>query len=122
MIKKTRNSAKYALMSQVSIFFVMMFSSLLMRKKIILLSVFWAGIVAIVPIIVFASVHFYYRGARQAKQIVNGFYKGEALKMMTTAVLFGFVFSQFHLEPRVFFGAYILMITVPWFIELGARD
>jgi len=118
MNKKIRHSPKYALTyRQLRLLAALMVFAYIGNKHLIL-SVFLAGIVAIVPVVVFASVHFYYSGARQANKIATNFYKGEALKIFTAAVLFMSVFLFAHVEPGVFFGTYILISIAPWFVGL----
>ncbi len=76
------------------------------------------GLVSIVPTAYFAAKLFKYNGARAARQIVNGFYKGEALKIAMTAVLFTVVFKFFTIIPLVFLSVYITVQMVFWFAPL----
>ena len=73
------------------------------------------GLVCIIPNAYFASRLFKYQGARAAKLIVNSFYKGEALKIFLSIVLFTAVFVLCRITPLAFFTAYILILMTHWF-------
>lgn len=73
------------------------------------------GLVCVVPNAYFARALFLHSGARAAKQIVNGFYRGEALKLMLSAALFTLVFKCFKVDPLVFFVAYMAAQMMVWF-------
>ncbi|WP_454784826.1 ATP synthase subunit I [Legionella sp. WA2024007413] len=76
------------------------------------------GMVCIVPNAYFASKLFKYQGARSARQIVNSFYKGEALKIVISIFLFTAVFLLFKITPLAFFAAYIMIQMTHWFAPL----
>ena len=78
------------------------------------LSAVLGGLVCIIPNAYFASTLFKYQGARAAKQIVNSFYKGEALKIILSIILFTLVFVLFRITPVVFFGTYIAIQLTHW--------
>lgn len=73
------------------------------------------GMVCIIPNAYFASRVFKYQGARAAKQIVNSFYKGEALKIILSIFLFTAVFVLCRITPLAFFASYILVLMTHWF-------
>lgn len=73
------------------------------------------GAVCIIPNAYFASKLFKYQGARAAKQIVNSFYKGEALKIILSIFLFTAVFLLYRITPLAFFLSYILVLMTHWF-------
>ncbi|KTD44874.1 F0F1 ATP synthase subunit I [Legionella quateirensis] len=73
------------------------------------------GIVCIIPNAYFASKLFRHQGARAAKQIVNSFYKGEAVKIILSIFLFTAVFVFFKITPLAFFTSYILVLMTHWF-------
>lgn len=73
------------------------------------------GIVCVIPNACFASKLFKYQGARSAKQIVNSFYQGEALKIVLSIILFTAVFVLFRITPLVFFASYIVVLMTHWF-------
>ena len=76
------------------------------------------GMVCIVPNAYFASKLFKYQGARSARQIVNSFYKGEALKIVISIFLFTAVFLLFKITPLAFFASYIMVLMTHWFAPL----
>ena len=76
------------------------------------------GLVNIVPTTYFATKLFQYQGARAARQIVNSFYKGEAMKIALTVLLFIVVFKFFNIIPLVFLSVYIAIQMVFWFAPL----
>lgn len=77
-------------------------------------SVALGGLVAFLPMCVFAKKLFAYHGAQAAKKIVHGFYSGEALKLMLSIVLFILVFLFFKIEPLSFFLMYIAVVMSHW--------
>ena len=76
------------------------------------------GIVAIVPSALFAKNMFRYQGARAARQIVKSFYFGEALKILSTAILFALVFIVYKVAPLAFFFTYIMVLMTYWLAPL----
>lgn len=82
------------------------------------ISALLGGLVAIVPSALFAKSMFRYQGARAARQIVKGFYIGEALKILSTAVLFTLVFVLYKVAPLAFFFTYIVVLMTHWFAPL----
>lgn len=76
------------------------------------------GLVCVVPNTLFVIKLFKHNGARAARQIVNGFYKGEALKLTLSILLFALVFKFLKINPLVFFVAYIAAQMVFWFAPL----
>ncbi len=82
------------------------------------ISAMLGGMVAIVPSILFAKKMFRYQGARAARQIVKNFYIGEALKILSTAILFTLVFVLYKIAPLVFFFTYIVVLMNYWFAPL----
>jgi ATP synthase protein I len=78
-------------------------------------SVILGGLVCIIPNMYFAIKLFRHQGARAIKQIVNGFYVGEALKIMLTMILFTVVLVLFRITPLAFFGSYFTILMTHWF-------
>lgn len=76
------------------------------------------GLVAILPSALFAKKLFRYQGARAASQIVKSFYFGEALKLLSTAILFTLVFIVYKVAALAFFLTYILVLMTYWFAPL----
>ncbi len=77
-------------------------------------SAFLGGVVCIIPNALFAARLFKYQGARVAKQIVNNFYKGEALKIGLSVLLFSLVFAFCNIVPLAFFTSYVLVLMTHW--------
>jgi len=82
------------------------------------LSAIAGGLVCVLPNAYFVSKLFKHSGAHSARQIVNGFYKGEAMKLMLSVALFALVFKFLNVNPLVFFVAYITAQMVFWFAPL----
>ena len=82
------------------------------------ISALLGGLLSAIPTAYFAMKCFKYHGARAAKQIVNNFYKGEAVKIALSLILFMLVFKFFHPIPLVFFSAYIAVQMVFWLTPL----
>lgn len=76
------------------------------------------GLICVIPNICFGRMVFKHRGARAAKQIVSSFYKGEALKMVLTIILFALVFINYSVAPLAFFLTYIIVQLSHWFVPL----
>ncbi|OGV28558.1 MAG: hypothetical protein A3E88_06400 [Legionellales bacterium RIFCSPHIGHO2_12_FULL_35_11] len=81
-------------------------------------SVLVGSFVYIVPNFVFARKIFRYHGAKYAKNIANSFYKGEAIKIALSVVLFAVVFKFMNVTPIGFFCAYISMQLLMWIVPL----
>ncbi|KTD57170.1 ATP synthase subunit I [Legionella sainthelensi] len=82
------------------------------------ISALLGGVVCIIPNAYFATKLFKYQGARSARQIVNSFYKGEALKIFISIFLFTVVFLFFKITPLAFFVSYIMILMTHWFAPL----
>lgn len=78
------------------------------------ISAMLGGLVCIIPNAYFARNVFKYQGARAAKQIVNSFFKGEALKLITSMILFTAVFVLYRVNPIAFFVSYIMVLMTHW--------
>ncbi|MCX4026789.1 F0F1 ATP synthase subunit I [Spartinivicinus marinus] len=92
---------------------------LLLHSVVTAYSAFLGGLICLIPNAYLAKKAFQHSGARAAKQIAHSFYKGEAVKLGLTALLFALVFG--FVEPlNVFalFGTFILVQTVNWFTAL----
>lgn len=76
-------------------------------------SIFAAGIVTIVPNIVFALKAFKYAGAKSSKLVVESFFSGVKLKMVLTALLFVLAFKFLVLLPIPFFSMFCIIMVLP---------
>ena len=81
--------------------------------KTVACSVLIGGVVHIVPQAWFARMAYRYSGARQAPRILNAIYKGEAGKLLLTAVMFALTFYYVQpLQVTAVFAGYVAMIIV----------
>ena len=76
-------------------------------------SILAAGLVTIIPNIVFALKAFKYAGAKSSKLVVESFFSGVKLKMVLTALLFVLAFKFLVLLPIPFFSMFCLIMTLP---------
>lgn len=76
------------------------------------------GLTCLLPQSYFALKLFKYQGARAARQIVNAFYKGEAMKLVLSVLLFAFAFAWFKVKPLPFFIGFISVQSVIWLAPL----
>jgi len=75
------------------------------------------GLICALPTWYFARKTFAHSGARAARQIVNAFYRGEAIKLVLTAVLFALVYLLVKpLEPAAMLIAFILVQMTNWLV------
>ena len=82
------------------------------------ISALLGGLINLLPNACFASIVFRYQGAKDAKKIVNSLYKGEAIKIVLTLLLFAAVFSTVVVNPLVLFLTFIVSQMVVWFAPL----
>ncbi|GAB4223217.1 MAG: F0F1 ATP synthase subunit I [Gammaproteobacteria bacterium] len=80
------------------------------------------GITCLLPNMCFAWFVLRYRGARQAKKIVQSFYRGEAFKLLITVGLFFIAFKFAAVKPLPFFVNYIAGLAVYWVAPLLLRS
>ncbi|CEK12212.1 ATP synthase subunit I [Legionella hackeliae] len=116
--KRGISGVKRLLAAQLIICLVIALALLLVWGEKESLSALLGGLVAIIPSALFARKLFRYQGARAARQIVKGFYLGEALKIVATIALFTFVFMSFKIAPLVFFFTYIVVLMSHWLAPL----
>ena len=76
-------------------------------------SIMAAGVVTIIPNIVFALKAFKYAGAKSSKLVVESFFSGVKLKMVLTALLFVLSFKFLVLLPIPFFSMFCLIMALP---------
>ena len=72
-----------------------------------------AGVVTIIPNIVFALKAFKYAGAKSSKLVIESFFSGVKLKMVLTALLFALAFKFLVLLPIPFFSMFCLVMALP---------
>ena len=113
-----KQGAKRLLLIQLGVTIIIALAALGVVDLVAATSAIAGGIVCVLPNAYFASKLFKHNGAHAARQIVNGFYKGEALKLMLSVALFALVFKYLKINPLVFFVAYIAAQMVFWFAPL----
>jgi len=114
--KLTNAGRKLALQQNGLAIFIVLFCSLityfcwgLLHAK----STLVAGVVTIIPNIVFALKAFKYAGAKSSKLVVESFFSGVKLKMVLTALLFALAFKFLVLLPIPFFIMFSLVMALP---------
>jgi len=81
-----------------------------------------AGVVTIVPNIVFALKAFKYAGAQSSKKVVESFFSGVKLKMVIMALLFALAFKYLVLLPIPFFAMFCLVMIMPLIAPLFLKS
>ncbi|PCJ47641.1 MAG: ATP F0F1 synthase subunit I [Gammaproteobacteria bacterium] len=81
-------------------------------------SAFIGGMICLVPNLVFVIYAYRYGGARAAKKIASSFYRGEALKIMLTALLFAVTFITTPISIGPLMTTYVFCLLVFWFAPL----
>jgi len=76
-------------------------------------SVLSAGVVTIIPNVIFALRAFKYAGAKSSKLVVESFFSGVKLKMVLTAFLFVLAFKILVLLPIPFFSMFCFIMALP---------
>lgn len=81
-------------------------------------SILWGGAVCLVPNYVFAWWTYRQQSASLAKELVNGFYRAEAIKFVLTAALFAWVFIQAdRIRTELFMTAFIVTQVITWVLS-----
>ncbi|WKE65649.1 ATP synthase subunit I [Gallaecimonas kandeliae] len=75
---------------------------------------FLGGLIVVLPNLLFARIAFRQAGARAARQVVNGFYKGEAAKLGLTILLFVIVLKWVPIRVGALFAAYGVGVVAQW--------
>ena len=77
-------------------------------------SAFIGGLICLVPNLVFVIYAYRYGGARAAKNIAGSFYKGEALKLMLTALMFAATFILVPISIGPLMTTYVVCLMAYW--------
>lgn len=77
-------------------------------------SFIFGGLVNVLPNVCFARMLFKYSGALRAKNIVYGFYIGEATKLVLTFILFALIFKYTNLDPMFLFWGLVVAQIAFW--------
>jgi len=81
------------------------------------ISCFLGGLVAIIPQAVFGFFCFRFKGAQQSRKIWQSFARGEAVKLLLTAILFALIYYFTAIEALWFFLAFIMMQILVFLIN-----
>ena len=91
--------------------------------RILATSALAGGLVQISPQAWFSWQAFKYAGARQVDLVVKSMYRGEAGKVVLTAVLFAMLFTvDKQWNYPVLFTTFLLMIPLQWFLTKKALE
>lgn len=74
----------------------------------------FGGLTCLLPQTYFAVKLFKFQGARAARQIVNAFYAGEAMKLILAMIMFAIAFAWFQVAPLPYFIGFISVQSVIW--------
>jgi len=81
------------------------------------LSAFLGGVVAFIPNLYFAA-HIYRSSDKDARSVLNAFYRAESRKLLLTAALFAMVFQVPNIEFLPLLAVFIAALSVFWFALL----
>jgi len=116
------NPALIQLRWQVRLLVISTVLTLLLVNRAAGLSVLAGAGIAVIGQGYFVWRAFRHAGAISAKQIVQGFYRGEAGKFLLTAALFATVFLAYAaVKPGWLFTGFILEQLVAWIVPLTMR-
>ncbi len=94
-------------------------AGLLLLDTTAALSALVGGLISIGPNAYFARWAFRFSGARAAGDVARSFYRGEAGKFLSTAVLFAGAFALIKpINPAVLFLTYMFMMALNWILAL----
>lgn len=92
-------------------------TALLFMDSTAALSALVGGLISIGPNAYFARWAFRFSGARAAGDVARSFYRGEAGKFLSTAVLFAGAFVLIKpINPAVLFLTYIFIMALNWIL------
>lgn len=117
-------SPTYCRLIYSQIFITVLLSLLfLIKGQISAVSALLGGLVFFIPNLYFIKKAFSYSGARAISQIVNSFYKGEAIKLALTAVLFSIIFIFVKpLDVFALFLTFIIVLAINWLAPVLVRS
>lgn len=119
--RTVRNEARDAIVAQAVLVVLLFFVVLIGWDLRAGCSFLLGGLIA--PL---ANAYFYFRvfshfGARAAREILKAFYRGEAVKIIMTAIGFGVAFSIVWVSPLWLFIGYIVAQTGFTLVGMRAR-
>jgi ATP synthase protein I len=90
----------------------------LLNSKVKAWSALLGGLSGVVPNLFMVTLYFRVTGARQAKAIVKGFYRGECLKMILTALLVAVSMKYAEINLPSFLMVFIIIQGSIWIAPL----
>ena len=106
---------------QLVVIAVFCYLAIIISGKVATKACVMAGLVVMLPQIVFVFLMFKHAGARASRQVVNAFYLGEALKLLLTGGLFWFALAKMQLNLNWFFMTFLVgysaYVWVPLWLE-----
>ena len=116
------NAPVLLIASQVVLTLLISVTSLIVLGSQAAISVFLAGIVAVVPNVAFAWMVFCKTNANTLKKSHLNFLIGGFLKFVLTVLLFALVFVTYDVHTVPFFGTYTLVLMVYWLVILVSNN
>jgi len=117
---QSHKRSQWTLYLQLMVTLLLMLVGRVFVGKVFACSVFFGGLVTIVPGFVFTYYAFAHHGAHAAQRIVYDFYKGTLLKFISMAILFALVLSFIRLNSAGFMLGFVitqlLSIVIPWLL------
>jgi len=85
-------------------------------------SVFFGGLLAAVPALIFVRHAFRFVGAKQARLIVRSFYLGEVLKLISCAMGFALVFKYLGtIDLAALWVGFVVQMALPTIMAASGR-
>lgn len=109
-----RKSAYKLAVCQLAVAGVIALAFFLAADAVAAKSAFKGGLVAVIPNFVFAFFAFRYSAAENANLVLASFFRGQSLKLILTAVLFGVVLTQQQLVAEMFLTGFLLTLLAQW--------
>ncbi|MCC2616941.1 ATP synthase subunit I [Aestuariibacter halophilus] len=78
------------------------------------LSVFYGGLIGILPFVLFARFAFRYAGGRSNQKVVRSFSQGAKLKLLTSMILFVVAFAVLNAQPLPVLAGYAATLIAQW--------
>lgn len=85
------------------------------------ISFFIGGLISIIPGFLFGQIFLKRTGAREAKEVMNAFYSGEAVKLVATVLLFFLAFQWHGIVAVALFIGFIITQLLYWIFLFKAN-
>lgn len=77
-----------------------------------------AGLTYLIPNALRTYRLFRHQGVQAARLILKGFYQGEMIKFGLSIAMFAVIFAKCTVDPKIFFGTYIMMQILAWLMPV----